>query len=38
MDATLDGNRIDVRNLNTGGYIINIETKEGKTTEKFIKK
>lgn len=38
MNVTLDGSRVDVRNLNAGGYIINIETKEGKTTEKFIKK
>ncbi|MCS4304649.1 hypothetical protein DRF65_26925 [Chryseobacterium pennae] len=38
MNVSLDGNKIDVRNLNTGGYIINIETKEGRTTEKFIKK
>lgn len=38
VNVNLDGNRVDVRNLNTGGYIINIETKDGKTTEKFIKK
>lgn len=31
-------NKVDVRKLNAGIYIINIETKAGKTTEKFIKK
>ncbi|MBL3549005.1 T9SS-dependent choice-of-anchor J family protein [Chryseobacterium sp. KMC2] len=36
--ADLDGNKVNVGNLNAGSYIINIETKEGKTTEKFIKK
>ncbi|CAH0178847.1 Lys-gingipain 381 [Chryseobacterium sp. Bi04] len=36
--ADLDGDKVNVRNLNAGSYIINIETKEGKTTEKFIKK
>lgn len=38
MNVNLDGNKVDVRNLNPGSYIISIETKEGKTTEKFIKK
>nr|WP_315032257.1 T9SS type A sorting domain-containing protein [uncultured Chryseobacterium sp.] len=33
-----DGNKIDVRSLPAGNYIINIETKEGKTATKFIKK
>lgn len=36
--ADLDGDKVNVKNLNPGNYIINIETKEGKTTEKFIKK
>lgn len=38
IQVNLDGNKIDVRNLNPGSYLINIETKEGKTIEKFIKK
>ncbi|WP_347216928.1 T9SS type A sorting domain-containing protein [Chryseobacterium sp.] len=38
MNTNLNENRIDVKNLNPGSYIISIETKEGKTTEKFIKK
>ncbi|WP_312303056.1 T9SS type A sorting domain-containing protein [Chryseobacterium sp.] len=38
IDANLEGNRINVKNLNAGSYIISIETKDGKTTEKFIKK
>jgi hypothetical protein len=36
--ADLDGDKVNVKNLNPGSYIISIETKEGKTTEKFIKK
>ncbi|WP_426278337.1 T9SS type A sorting domain-containing protein [Chryseobacterium sp. S-02] len=38
INSELQGNKIDVRNLNAGNYIINIETKEGKTTDIFIKK
>ncbi|MBL1220858.1 choice-of-anchor J domain-containing protein [Chryseobacterium sp. L7] len=38
MNADLNGDKVHVGNLNAGSYIINIETKEGKTTEKFIKK
>ncbi|AZB11194.1 T9SS C-terminal target domain-containing protein [Chryseobacterium sp. G0162] len=38
VSADLDGNKVNTKNLNPGSYIINIETKEGKTTEKFIKK
>lgn len=34
----LNDNKIDVKNFPAGSYIINIETKEGKITEKFIKK
>jgi len=34
----LRDNKVDVRNLPAGNYMINIETKEGKTTKKFIKK
>lgn len=38
VNSELKGNRIDVKNLNSGNYIINVETKNGITTEKFIKK
>ncbi len=38
VNSTLDGNRINVKHLNPGGYIINLETSKGKTVEKFIKK
>lgn len=38
VQAKVDGNRVDVRNLSSGSYLINIETKDGKRTEKFIKK
>ncbi|AKK74343.1 hypothetical protein HX13_09790 [Chryseobacterium sp. P1-3] len=38
INAILNNEKVDVKNLNPGSYIINIETKEGKITEKFIKK
>lgn len=38
MNSNLNGDKVDVTNLNSGNYIINIETKEGKTSKKFIKK
>ncbi|WBV60146.1 T9SS type A sorting domain-containing protein [Chryseobacterium camelliae] len=38
INVTLRDNKVDVRNLPAGSYIITIETKEGKTTKKFIKK
>ncbi len=38
MKVSLKGNMVDVKHLPVGNYIINIETKEGKTSEKFIKK
>lgn len=38
MNVSNDNNRVDVRSLPSGSYLINIETKEGKTSEKFIKK
>ncbi|MBK1897026.1 T9SS-dependent choice-of-anchor J family protein [Chryseobacterium paridis] len=38
VTATLNNDKVDVRHLSSGNYIINIETKNGKTTEKFIKK
>lgn len=38
VNADLNDDKVNVKNLNSGNYIINIETKEGRTTEKFIKK
>ena len=38
INVKMNENRIDVRTLPAGAYIINIETKDGKTTKKFIKK
>ncbi|WP_144281702.1 T9SS-dependent choice-of-anchor J family protein [Chryseobacterium echinoideorum] len=38
VEVRLDGNQVDVRSLPTGTYLINIETKDGISTEKFIKK
>lgn len=38
IDVKLDENKVDVRNLITGNYIIFIETAEGKVSKKFIKK
>lgn len=38
VNVLLNNNKVDVRNLPGGAYIINIETKDGKTTKKFIKK
>lgn len=38
LDVKLEGNRVDVQNLPSGTYLINIETKDGVSTEKFIKK
>ncbi|MCJ7932096.1 MAG: T9SS type A sorting domain-containing protein [Chryseobacterium sp.] len=38
VNADLNNDKVNVGNLNPGSYIITIETKEGKTTEKFIKK
>lgn len=38
INVKLDGDKIDVRNLPAGAYLINIETKDGISTEKFIKK
>ncbi|AZA76736.1 T9SS C-terminal target domain-containing protein [Chryseobacterium sp. G0186] len=38
VDVNIVDNRVDVKSLSAGSYIINIETKAGKTTEKFIKK
>lgn len=38
LKVRLDGNKIDVRNLPSGNYMITVETKEGKTTMRFVKK
>ena len=38
MDVKFADKKADVRNLQTGAYIISVETTKGKTTEKFIKK
>jgi len=38
INADNDGNRVDVRNLESGNYIIKITTKDGVSSEKFIKK
>lgn len=38
MNVKLDGDKVDVRSLPAGTYLINIETKDGISTEKFIKK
>lgn len=38
LNVNFDGEKIDVRNLQTGNYIINIETDGKNYTEKFIKK
>lgn len=38
LNVKLENSRIDVKNLSTGTYLINIETKDGISTEKFIKK
>lgn len=38
VSSQLEGNKVDVKHLNPGSYIVTFETKDGKTTEKFIKK
>lgn len=38
VDVEINDDKIDVRNLNSGSYIINTETKGGKVSKKFIKK
>ncbi|WP_415327449.1 T9SS type A sorting domain-containing protein [Chryseobacterium sp. MMS23-Vi53] len=38
INAQLSDNKINVQNLQTGSYIIEIETKEGISSQKFIKK
>ncbi|MGE6396177.1 choice-of-anchor J domain-containing protein [Chryseobacterium scophthalmum] len=38
VNVKLDGDKVDVRSLPAGTYLISIETKDGVSTEKFIKK
>ncbi len=38
VPATLNGNAVDVRGLANGTYLIDIETDNGKVSQKFIKK
>jgi hypothetical protein len=38
VGSQLKSDKVDVRNLLPGNYILNINTKEGKTSSKFIKK
>ncbi|MGI9652503.1 T9SS type A sorting domain-containing protein [Chryseobacterium sp. RLHN22] len=38
VNVKLEGDKVDVRGLSAGTYLINIETKDGISTEKFIKK
>lgn len=38
LNVPLKDNQLDVRRLPSGHYLINIETSEGKISEKFIKK
>lgn len=38
VDVKLNGSQVDVRSLPAGTYLISVETKDGVSTEKFIKK
>lgn len=38
VNVRLDGDKVDVRELPAGNYLISVETKDGISTEKFIKK
>lgn len=38
VNVRLDGDKVDVRSLPAGAYLINVETEDGISTEKFIKK
>lgn len=38
VQVKLDGDKVDVRNLSVGSYLINVETEGKNYTEKFIKK
>lgn len=37
MNTQFNGKAVDVRSLQTGNYIISVETSKGKSSEKFIK-
>jgi hypothetical protein len=38
VEVKLNGSQVDVRSLTAGTYLITVETKEGTSTQKFIKK
>ncbi|WP_415327450.1 T9SS type A sorting domain-containing protein [Chryseobacterium sp. MMS23-Vi53] len=38
INVKLDGDRVDVRSLSAGSYLLNVETEGKNITEKFIKK
>ncbi|MCS3528807.1 T9SS-dependent choice-of-anchor J family protein [Chryseobacterium sp. JUb7] len=38
INADLEGNKLNITELQSGNYLLKIETKEGVTSEKFIKK
>ncbi|MEC5174397.1 T9SS type A sorting domain-containing protein [Chryseobacterium nepalense] len=38
IEVKMNGSQVDVRSLSTGTYLITVETKEGTSTQKFIKK
>ncbi|WP_449397970.1 choice-of-anchor J domain-containing protein [Chryseobacterium wanjuense] len=38
VNADLDGNKVDLRGLNSGTYILTVNTAKGKVTEKIVKK
>lgn len=38
LNVNFDGEKLDVRNIKAGSYLVNVESKDGKKTEKFIKK
>lgn len=38
VNVKLNGDQVDVKELPAGNYLINVETKDGISTEKFIKK
>lgn len=38
INVIRNGNEVDIRELQSGNYIINVETAEGKSSQKFIKK
>jgi len=38
IEVTLNGDQVNVRNLSSGAYLLNVETEGKNFTEKFIKK